>query len=349
MTKILNFPSKIPPQKPRKIILKSFLSPGDIVMLTAAVRDLKKAHGDKILVDVRTSADQIWENNPYLTKLDEKDPDVRVIEAEYPLIHRSNTSPFHFIHGYRMHLEEVLGINIPATDFKGDIHISDVEKSWISQIEEMGIKDDFWIINAGGKTDFTAKWWNPESYQKVVDHFKGKITFVQIGEKNHFHQPIKGAINLIGKTDFRQLIRLVYHSVGVLSPVTAVMHLAAAVEMKSTPPKNRSAVIIAGGREPFQWEAYPNHQYLHTNGALDCCDCGGCWSSRATLIGDGDKKDVENLCRYPVDHKRIYTVDGKPINFREAKCLNMITPKMVIEAIEKYYKGGVLKYNPKAK
>lgn len=328
----------------KKIILKSFLSPGDIVTLTAAVRDLKKAYGDEYLIDVRTSCGEIWENNPYLTKLSETDEDVRIIDAEYPLIHKSNTSPYHFIHGYRMFLEDELGIKIPATDFKGDIHISDDEKSWISQIEEMGIKDKFWIINAGGKWDYTAKWWNPESYQRVVDHFKDKITFVQIGEKDHFHFPIKGAIDLIGKTDLRQLIRLIYHSIGVLSPVTAVMHLAAAIETKHSPPQNRAAVIIAGGREPSQWEAYPHHQFLHTNGALDCCDNGGCWKSRCSLVGDGDEKD-DNLCIYPIDHKINYNINDKKINFREAKCLNMITPEKVIKAIETYYDGGVLKYN----
>lgn len=163
----------------KKIILKSFLSPGDIVMLTAAVRDLKKAYGDQILIDVRTSCSHLWENNPHLTPLDENDPYVETIDAQYPLIHKSNTSPYHFIHGYRLFLEDRLGLSIPATDFKGDIHLSDREKSWISQIEEMGVKDDFWIVNCGGKYDYTAKIINPDKIQEVINHFKGRITFVQ--------------------------------------------------------------------------------------------------------------------------------------------------------------------------
>lgn len=331
---------------PQKLILKSFLSPGDIVTMTVAVRDLKKAHGDKYLIDVRTSCGAIWEGNPYITKIDDKEDGVREIKLDYPLIHRSNTAPFHFVHGYLQHLEEQLKVKIPITDFKGDIHIRNEEKMWISQLAEMGINDKFWIINAGGKFDFTAKWVDPDKYQKVVDHFKGKITFVQVGEKGHFHVPIKGAINLVGKTDFRQLIRLIYHSSGVLTPVTATMHLAAAIEMKNSPPINRPCVVIAGGREPSQWEAYPNHQYLHTNGALPCCDNGGCWKSRATLVGDGDKKDKEDLCIYPISikPKTIETSDFSDIDFREAKCLNIISAEKIIEAIELYYDGGVLEY-----
>ena len=139
-----------------KIILRHFLSPGDVIMLTAAVRDLHLSHPNKFKTDVRTSCQELWENNPYIVTLDDRDPSVEQIECEYPLIHQSNSIPYHFIHGFRLFLEDKLGIRIKPTVFKGDIYISDLERSWISQIEEMGIKDDFWIIVAGGKYDFTC-------------------------------------------------------------------------------------------------------------------------------------------------------------------------------------------------
>ena len=48
----------------RRIILRNHQSPGDIVMLTAAVRDLKRALGDAAAVDLRTLWPALWENNP---------------------------------------------------------------------------------------------------------------------------------------------------------------------------------------------------------------------------------------------------------------------------------------------
>ena len=33
----------------------------------------------------------------------------------------------------------------------------------------------------------------------------------------------------------------------------------------------RPCVVVAGGREPAHWEAYPDHQFIHNNGALRCC------------------------------------------------------------------------------
>lgn len=313
----------------QKLILKTFLSPGDVLMLTAAVRDLHKSHPGKYLTDVRTSADHLWENNPYITPLEEGDEEVEVIECEYPLIHQSNEGQYHFIHGYRKFLEEKLNITIKPTKFKGDIHISSVEKSWYSQVQEITGEDTrFWLIVSGGKLDYTCKWLDPDRLQLVVDHFKGKIQFVQVGDKNHHHPRLNNIIDLVGKTDIRQLIRLMYHADGAVCPVTFLTHLAAAVETKPGRPINRACVVIAGGREPPQWEAYPHHQYLHTNGCLPCCDNGGCWKSRVIPIGDGDEKDApKNLCIKPVRTESNVTIP---------KCIDMITATDIIRAVEKY-------------
>lgn len=333
------------PNKLRKIILKSDLSPGDILMLAAAVRDLKKANPN-FLVDVQTSVPPIWENNPYLTKLDEKDKDVQVLKTEYPLIHASNSRPYHFIHGYPMYLEEKLGVKIPVTEFKGDIHLSDIEKSWMSQTQEMGIHQKFWLLFSGGKFDYTAKWWNPLEMQKVVDHFKDKVLFVQCGQADHHHPPLKGVVNLIGKTDTRQLIRLMYHASGVVCPVTFAMHLAAAVETPRRMPVNRACVVLAGAREPHSWEAYPHHRFLSNNGALPCCEQGGCWKSRTFKLEDGDEKDL-SLCEAPEEIN--YDIQPPPKRKKQKlqipKCMNMIKAEHVIEAVDSYYIGGSLEYD----
>src|SRR6266446_6070657 len=227
------------PPEPRQVILRCYLSPGDIVMLTAAVRDLHRAFPGEFQTDIRTAADALWENNPYVTRLDENSPTVETIEMHYPLIHSSKQRPYHFVHGFVQFLEQHLQRQIPVTEFKGDIHVSPEEKGWMSQVEELGFRNNFWIMVAGGKYDFTAKWWDPDRYQAVVDHFLGKIRFVQCGEGDHWHPPLRNVINLVGKTDTRQFVRLMYHADGVVCPITFAMHLAAAVETKPGKPKNR--------------------------------------------------------------------------------------------------------------
>src|SRR3954469_16579198 len=111
----------------RKLILKCGLSPGDIVMLTAAVRDLHRCYPGRFVTDVRTSCPALWEHNPYITSLADTDPEVRTIECHYPLVHYSNQKPYHFIHGFIEHLNKQLGLEIHPTEFKGDIHLSENE------------------------------------------------------------------------------------------------------------------------------------------------------------------------------------------------------------------------------
>ena len=96
-------------------------------------------------------------------------------------------------------------------------------------------------------------------------------------------------------------------------------------------PRNRPCVVVAGGREPPHWTAYPHHQFLHTVGALACCDDGGCWKSRTVPLGDGDCKDEPNeLC--------VDVVGGLP------RCMDLITADEVIGRIETYFRGGALQF-----
>lgn len=296
-------------------------------MLTAAVRDLQRASRREFLIDVRTSAPALWENNPYLAPLEEAKGGVETIDMHYPLIHQSNRRPCHFLHGYHRYLEERLGLRIPVTEFRGDIHLSDEEKTLPPPCLELGIPERFWIVVAGGKYDFTAKWWNPASFQEVVDRLRGRVHFVQCGKQGYWHPQLSGVTDLVGKTTLRELVRLVHHAEGVLCPVTLAMHLAAAVETRPGRPKHRPAVVVAGGREPPHWEAYPHHQYLHTVGALPCCAEGGCWKSRCQLVGDGDAKDRHDLCRQPVQVAP---------ELRIPKCMDMIRPDEVVRRIEWY-------------
>jgi hypothetical protein len=315
-------------------------------MLTAAVRDLHRSNPGRFLTDVRTPCGHLWQNNPWMTTLDDSALDVELIDCEYPLIRQSNTGPWHFIHGFRKFLSDRLNVKIDATEFKGDIHISTLEKSWPSQVAEL-IEEEipFWIIAAGGKFDFTIKWWDIHRFQKVVQHFRGRICFVQVGEDGDHHPALRGVLDFRGKTNLRQLIRLVYHSQGILCPVTLLMHLGAAVEFKGNRPKNRPCVVVAGGREPMQWEAYPHHQYISTNGALFCCDNGGCWKSRTVPLNDGDEKDkLENLCVDTVKKRARVPESNSFASYVLPRCMDMISTEEVIRRIEMYFMGGVLQF-----
>lgn len=316
----------------RKLILRCVFGLGDTVLFTAAIRDLHRCYPNKFITDVRTPCGDLWNYNPYLQHLDENDPDVEIISCKMPLMAWANQVPYHILLTFIDNLNEQLGLHIKCTEFKGEIYLSRKEKSAPSPVADLAGADiPFWIIVSGGKHDLTTKWWDCDRYQGVVDYFKGRVQFVQVGERGHFHPKLRGAIDLRGALKVRELAQLVYHSQGVLCGVTGVMHLAAAVGGKNGSSALRPCVVVAGGREPTHFEAYPNHQFIHTIGALSCCAKGGCWKMRAIPLGDG----------HPYDHPRHLCVD---VNNNLPRCMDMISVAEVTRRIELYFERGAFRY-----
>src|SRR6185436_8463916 len=104
----------------------------------------------------------------------EQDPDVEILDCEYPLIHQSNQRPVHFLHGFVEFLNDRLGLAMSPTAFKGDIHLSPAEREQRSLVHAIaGEALPYWIVAAGGKYDFSIKWWSAARFQSVVDRLQG--------------------------------------------------------------------------------------------------------------------------------------------------------------------------------
>jgi ADP-heptose:LPS heptosyltransferase len=248
-----------------RLLLQNWQAPGDVLMLTAAVRDLHRAYPGRFRTAVESSCPELWFHNPNVVTQNRLGTPDRLIRCEYPLVHESNRRPFHFLHGFVQDLEKKLDLRIPVTEFKGDVHLSDEERRVPSSAGAVGWGGKYWIVVAGGKFDFTTKWWNPDWFQEVIDHFQGRIRFVQCGESSHRHPPLRHVLDLVGQTTLREFIRLVYWADGVICPVTFAMHLAAAVPGRASA-RLKPCIVIAGGREPPHWETYPAISFCTRSG-----------------------------------------------------------------------------------
>lgn len=314
----------------KKVFIQQGQSPGDILMLTSAIRDLYAAHNDKFLINVKTTAMPLWDNNPYLDRSVTKQNCDILIRGESNLIHRSNFQPYHFIHAFVKDLQEKLKVQIPLGKFQVDIHLSVAEKNQPSLIKKLTGQDKrYWLINAGHKLDFTNKMWNHQKFQQVVDILKDQVLFVQIGQKNptHIHAPLKGVINAIGLTNQpRQFVKLMYNASGVVGGVSFAHHLATMEVRKDRCMKSRGNVCIAGGREPQTWESYINQAYIHRCGQYPCCDYGGCWMARINKLNDGNNLDYR-ICSCGV------TTDS---GVKLPMCMQSITVQQVVDAVRRY-------------
>lgn len=322
----------------RKVIFHNPLCPGDVVMMIHALKSLHESHPGKFLTDVRTFIPELFYESPYITKLPDDGPGVERVDAEYPNINSSNSHPVRFVQGYTEHFEEKLCIKIKQTEFSSVIHLTELEKNFPSAVyERIGRDVPYWILNAGHKRDYTAKAWSFLRYQELVDRFP-EVWFVQIGSPEHCHPPLTGhnLINLVGLTNIRQLIMLVYNSFGVISPITFAMHLAYSVPAHPRfNRRSRASIVLGGGREPVHWISGPNTQFLHLNGVLPCCDYGGCWRSRIVPLYDNSDGD-NSLCVLPTQMP-----DGQWIG----KCMDLISTDEVARHVERYM--TYLEYTPK--
>ena len=330
---------------------------GDVTCLTAVPRDLHRLYPGQFDVSVATAHPELWQNNPHVHVMDigptvSSVPGYRMISCHYPTVDCSNRLPRHFIEGFHDYLGPALNLNLRCLEFKGDIHLSADERESYPVRDAGGEPVRYWLMISGGKQDYSSKWPVREYMQDVVwrfrDTFGPRVRVVQIGCPGHYHPILDGVINMVGRTNLRDVIQLVYHADGCVGPVTFLNHMAAAVPVKrsafpippSPHPRNpenikagpplRPNVVIAGGREPVQWEQYPGSQYLHTVGQMDCCAHGGCWRSRAQAIGDGDSKDSFHTCLHPVEMKGV----------AYASCMARIKPEKIFDAIMGYYKGS---------
>jgi ADP-heptose:LPS heptosyltransferase len=308
-----------------KVIIEQYQSPGDVVAMTGAIRDLKNQYPD-YEIKINTSCPDVFKNNPYITHFENSEANYKFY-LDYNDIHNSGKSGRHFSQAFHISISEKLNINLKQSAIWPDIHIGESDNELKEKIKQLINIDKFWILNAGFKCDYPLKHWGTENYQKVVDILKGKVTFVQVGESSngHMHLPLDGTIDIIGKTSLRELIVLSSMAQGSCGPVSAHMHIMAAFEKPS--------VIIAGGREPYRWEAYPNHRYLHTNGLMKCCEYDGCWKGKLECQVGLDEMDAEGEWK-----KKCC------INVNEngtARCMDLIKPELVADQILAYYEGGI--------
>lgn len=305
-----------------KLLLTHNLALGDLIVFSAIVRDIKLAYPE-LSLSVKTWTNEIWENNPYIDELKvEKTDKIKVLDCHYPSINQADQSGLHFIEGFSNDVMNDLGIKWPITRIAGDLHLSKKEK------EIHLIQEPYWLLSVpGGKDDHTCKWWNPFYVQKIVDSLPHK-KFVRVGQFGHFHPLVDGTESWIGKTNIRKLFQLVYYCEGVISSVSSLMHIAAAFD--------KPAVIISGGREPRSFTQYPNHIHFNNVGEYDCCKFGGCWKSRCQWMDDENRSN-NFRCSKPVKLAIPFRYGSKVYpDLSIPKCMNDITPEMVIEAIQSF-------------
>jgi len=319
----------------KKILLSHSYAPGDVVCMTACVRDLHATYPGEYQIHVDGSCPELWQNNPHIASVGQGRfaGGTRRLHLSYlPQMQESDRVRLHFLTAFHRALATHLGHPVPVRQPKGDLHLASDERV-------RPIPGRYWILVAGGKTDIETKIGSQARFQEVVESLGDHgIPVVQAGAiaPGHRHPRLSGVQDFVGRTSLREALQLVWHADGVICPVTFLMHVAAAFD--------KPCVVLAGGREPLWWAAYVNsdvsyfgpqcsqvpvpHRFLHTLGQLECCRDGACWKSKLSA-----RIQSNEICTLPVEVSRGQMIPA---------CLDSISAESVVNSVLTYYRSGEL-------
>ena len=309
---------------PKEVIFKNRQAFGDILTLTSAVRDFKSTFPNT-RVGVITTAMHIWDHNPHIDhQFRSNDNRKRVDVGPGFLTNKSNLWNFHMTNAFRMDMQNKMNLKIIQGEMRPDIWMTQEEYDRKPVID---IDKPYWIVVYGGEPGWPSKQYH--RWQEVIDILKDDIQFVQVGVSNHPYPRLNNVIDFVGKTQdrdtgIRDLFNIFLHAQGSLGLVSMHMHLSACF--------NNPCVVLAGAREPAWFTQYFGHQYVQTNGTMECSETRACWACKLegcrNLVVPDKLNEGHNTKKVP-------------------KCVDIIEPEEIATAVRKYYDGGRLEYGKK--
>lgn len=99
-----------------KVLLVNHCSPGDVLMLTAAVRDLQAAYPGEFTIGIDTYCPELWLHNLRGSIVSAREPGVLILNCHHPpLLDQSNGQPRHYIESIHHLLAGQLGESLADT------------------------------------------------------------------------------------------------------------------------------------------------------------------------------------------------------------------------------------------
>lgn len=329
---------------PKEVVLHNRQRIGDMLVFTCAVRDFKRAFPD-IRLNVVATAMHLFDYNPHLDPTLKATSDNTVKVGPKTGTNQSNSKDWHFTNAYRISIEEHFKVHIPQGESRPDIYFTQEE------YDAPRVFDfPYWIISTVGEKGWGCKMYPHAYWQEFVDQ-NPNIHFVQIGTAEDNAPRLHGAnvVDYIGKTQSREtgvrdLLKLFLNAEGSIGLVSFHMHLSGALQ--------KPCIVVAGAREPVHFTRYPGQAYLATDGMLPCAvkACWHCALPTCTNLVTVDHEPVElstkdrqegdtpeSKARFQALNDRLHAENVRP------KCVDMIKPYDLTNALLNYYVGGRLK------
>ncbi len=166
------------------------------------------------------------------------------------------------------HIVDILLANygLTARDYECEMYFSTDEEEAVNRLQEsLKIATNFVVIEPHSNSQWFGdlREWPFERWERVVEWLSDRnYPVVQIGEGGS--SVLRGAIDITGRTSFREAVLLMKRAQLFLGQEGGLMHAANAVNVPS--------VIVWGGLTMPEFAGYSKHTILCTR--VDCAPCG---------------------------------------------------------------------------
>lgn len=232
---------------------------------TPAIKALKQKYPSHsiFIYCLRKAQADVYRNNPYVAKV--KTASFIYMPLDY-LLYYLKLTKFHLTtYGsllpslyYEKNATEIIAemLDVTLEDKRVQVWLTEDEEIWAKDFTSQYKKPV--VIHISSLTSQNQEW-PVGNWEQFVDELP-ECTFIQIGLSNEV--PIKGTIDLRGKTTFRQALALLKYSMSFVGVVSAFSH--------ATNAFNLPGVVLFGASSPKIW-GHENNINLYTN--LPCSPC----------------------------------------------------------------------------
>jgi ADP-heptose:LPS heptosyltransferase len=126
------------------VILRNHCSAGDVLVMSAALRDLRLALTIPLKCMVDSHFAEIVHNNelPFVDSATAENT-LEIDCSHPPLLNHCNGQPRHYIESFHDLLSQRLGVPIPLTRFAPDLHLSPKE----AEMPPLGLNRPYWATS----------------------------------------------------------------------------------------------------------------------------------------------------------------------------------------------------------
>ena len=295
----------------KHIILSAPRHLGDYTALTNTLFNLHSAFPEHTYsVDLRGcgSFGDLFLNNPFLTQKQDNNSWGILLHYESGRVDESKGTHGCYTKGFHKMAERSMSvlyqdtIRFPMVKITADFYIDPTE------YEQYDIPyKDYCLLNANAQVCADTKGY--PYWQEVVD-LCPDIQFLQMGGdwKDIPEPPLKGVVDLRGKTTVRQLILLASKAKYILSGPSGIVHIGSAFP-------DVKKVVLTGARDPATFYTYPNTVPVYTR-------CGSFGYKTGCISMHFGQSGAWTCNKYCTEGPRTY-----------ANCMCSIAPEQIVESM----------------